>query len=361
MTGFLQATFDGLALGAQYALLVLGFVVVFRATGIINLAQGASLLLGAYLVFNATDTWGWNYYLALTFSIVVTAAFSVLLQRAMLQRVYREVLGIALGLVAWAALFYNGLSHAPALAGGVVVGVATWRGTAVIERRWGPRGPSELPPFAAVMVTMGVLLAAKQILASVWGFGELSIDDPWEIDFTVIGKVVVSHAKLATLGLAGIALLAFFIVDRYTKVGVAMRATQSDLEVAIAQGISTKHVFALAFGIAGAVAALAGASATSGPTLLTTNADLVVFLAFPAMIMGGFDSPAGAVVGGLFMGWVQNLAKFYLAAPPSWFPIDDPAEVLGAGFDRVVIFVMMIVVLMVRPYGLFGTEEVRRV
>ena len=101
------------------------------------------------------------------------------------------------------------------------------------------------------------------------------------------------------------------------------------------------------------MAALAGTTEGAGIAQLTPNLDLIVFLAFPAMILGGFDSPGGAVLGGIVIGIVQNLTKVY---QPEW-----DLQWLGIGFDRVAVFIVMLVVLMVRPYGLFGTREVHRV
>lgn len=360
MTQFLQASFDGLALGSQYALIVLGFVVIYRATGIINFAQGGALLLGAYITYNVSTTWGWNFYVAIVIAAAVVAGFSVLLQRAMLQRIFRETVGICAGLLMWASLVYAGTSHAVGVIGGIVGGALAWWATTQLERRVGARGPSELPLFGAIMVTIGVLFVVKQVVASIWGFAELNVDDPWELSTSKIGDVVLQHAKLATIVLALIGLGLFFVVDRYTRIGIAMRATHFDHEAAIAQGIPTKWVFATAFGLAGIVAAFAGAAAASGSDLITPNLDFIVFLAFPAMILGGFDSPGGAVAGGVLVGWFQNIVKTYVATPPGWFPADDLSW-LGVGFERVAIFIGMIIILMVRPYGLFGTEEVRRV
>lgn len=360
MTQLLQALFDGLALGSQYALIVMGFVVIYRATGIINFAQGGALILGAYMTYNVSNTWGWNYYVAIVVSALVVATFSILLQRAMLQRIFRETLGVAGGLLLWAAMVYNGASHAVGVTVGIVGGVVIWWVALRVEARIGARGPSELPLFGAIMVTIGVLFVIRQIVATIWGFGELNVEDPWELSTSSIGDVILQHAKIATIVLAAISLGIFFVIDRYTRIGIAMRATHFDHEAAIAQGISTKLVFACAFGIAGVVAALAGTAAASGSDLITPQIDTIVFLAFPAMILGGFDSPGGAVAGGVLVGVFQNLVKTYVAQPPTWFPAEDLSW-LGAGFDRVAIFVVMILVLLIRPYGLFGTEEVRRV
>lgn len=349
MNEFLQALVDGVALGAQYSLIVLGFVVIFRATGIINFAQGGLVLLGAYLTYNAHATWGLNFYLSILISMVLVAAVGVLIQRSILQLTFRETGGVAAGLLAWAVAQYAAIETWPAFGIGIVVGVAAWALLWLLERRSSGSKYNELPIFGAVMVTIGLLFAVKQLVASVWGFAELTMGDPWALSNLDVGDLSISHAKLWTIGLAIVGLGIFFVFDRFTKIGIAMRAVHFDQEAAVAQGIPTGLVFGVAWGIAGAVAALAGATAGAGVAQLTPQLDLVVFLAFPAIILGGFDSPVGAVVGGVIIGVVQNLVKVY------------QLEAWGVGFDRVGIFIVMILVLMVRPYGLFGTPEVRRV
>ena len=353
MIQLLQGLFDGVAMGAQYSVIVLGFVVIYRATGIINFAQGGFVLIGAYVTYNVSQTWGWNFYLALLVSILVTAGVSMVVQRILLQWVLRETVGVALLLVLWAVLYFNGWGHVPAVATAAVVGLIGYGVTRRIEQHLGTGQTKELPVFGSIMVTIGLLFVIKQIVPSIWGFSELNMGDPWGLNVTKVGGLVLSHAKLWTIGLMTAALVAFFAVNRYTKIGVAMRATHFDHEAAVAQGISLRVVFAVAFGIAGGVAALAGTTAGAGIAQLTPNLDLVVFFAFPAMILGGFDSPGGAVLGGVIIGIVQNLTKVY---QPEW-----DLQWLGVGFDRVAVYIVMLLVLMVRPYGLFGTKEVHRV
>lgn len=349
MTEFIQAVVDGIALGAQYSLIVLGFVVIFRATGIINFAQGGLVLLGAYLTYNSHVTWGLNFYLSILISMVLVAIVGVLIQRSILQLTFRETGGIAAGLLAWSVAQYGEIDPWSAFGIGLVIGALTWGLLWALERRSSTSRYNELPIFGAVMVTIGLLFAIKQLVPSVWGFGELSMDDPWGFSNLVVGDISISHADLWTVGLAIVGLGIFFVFDKFTKIGIAMRAVHFDQEAAVAQGIPTGLVFGVAWGIAGAVAALAGATAGAGVAQLTPQLDLVVFLAFPAIILGGFDSPPGAVVGGVIIGVVQNLVKVY------------QLEAWGVGFDRVGIFIVMILVLLVRPYGLFGTPEVRRV
>ncbi len=155
---------------------------------------------------------------------------------------------------------------------------------------------------------------------------------------------------------AGVVVAAFFALFQLTKLGVAMRATALDQEAALAQGISARTVFAVSWAIAGAVAALAGVMLTGGPAGgglgIQVGVGFIALLAFPAMILGGLDSPLGAVVGGIIIGVTQQLTAGYQPEHAPW---------LGVGFDSVMPYIVMVVILLVRPYGLFGSKEVHRV
>jgi branched-chain amino acid transport system permease protein len=148
-----------------------------------------------------------------------------------------------------------------------------------------------------------------------------------------------------------VALGGSFLLDRYTRYGLAMRATALDQEVALAQGISARRVFALSWGIAGIVAALAGVTLASGAAGVNPTISFIALAAFPAMILGGLDSPLGAVIGGMVIGVTQTLTAGYQPEHAAW---------LGANFHVVMPYVVMILILLVRPYGLFGTREVHR-
>ena len=349
MIELLQAVFDGLALGARYSLIVLGFVIIYRATGIINFAQGGFVLVGAYLAYNAINTWDLNFWIAVPVSMLLTAGLGVLMQRSILQLTFRESAAAVSLLLGWAVAQYNGQTGWAAFGIGVLSAVVVYVVVRLVEQRAGASKFNELPIFGAVMVTIGLLFVMEEIVPAVWGDNALNLGEPFGRDSVDIGGVLLAHTKLWGIGFAVVGLGLFFLIDRFTKIGIAMRAVHFDQEAAVAQGIPTGLVFAVAWGLAGAVAALAGVIEASGSGQLDPAVGLIASLAFPAMILGGFDSPGGAVVGGLIIGVVQNL---FLTYQPEW---------LGAGFDQVGIFLVMIVVLMVRPYGLFGTPEVRRV
>ena len=298
LTDFLQLSFAGVAVGSLYALVALGFVIIFKATGVINFAQGGLLLLGAYLAFNVHNTWGVPFYLSIPIAMLLCGAVGAATERVVLRRMVGQ------------------------------------------------------PVFAVIMVTIGLLFIIEQVVTGVWGFERLELDDPWGIKTADAGSVVLSVKDIWTIVFAAAVMLAFFAFFKYSRFGVAMRATAFDQEAAIANGISARTVFALSWAVAAAVATLAGVMMSAGAGGVRPDIQYIALLAFPAIILGGLDSPGGAVVGGIIMGLTQNLTAGYQPRFAEW---------LGDGFSGVMPYVVMILILMVRPYGLFGTKEVRRV
>ena len=298
MTEFLQLCVAGLALGARYALVALGFVIIYRATGVINFAQGGLLALGAYFTYAFANTADWPFALAAVAAIAATG----------------------------------------------LVGAATER--LVLHRMVGQ------PVFAVIMITIGLLFIIEQVITSIWGFDNLNLADPWGVETFKVGDVVISDKDVWTIGLAAAAVAGFFAFFRLSKLGVAMRAVAFDQEVALAQGISVRRVVAVSWGIAGGLAALAGLTLASGPAALSPAIGATALIAFPAMIVGGMDSPLGAVLGGIIIGLSQSLTAGYQ---------DDFAPWAGENLAAVMPYFVMIVILLIRPHGLLGTPEVRRV
>lgn len=298
MTDFLQLLFSGIALGSLYALVALGFVVIFKATGVINFAQGGLVVLGAYLAYNAHQTWNLPFVLAVPVAMLMCALVGVVIERVVLRRMVGQ------------------------------------------------------PAFAVIMVTIGLLFIMEQLITGIWGFDRLNLGDPWGIHRFKVGGVVLATKDVWTIGLAGAVLAGFFVFFRYSRMGVAMRATAFDQEAAVANGISARRIFALSWAIAAAVATIAGVMLAAGGGGVRPDIEFVALLAFPAIILGGLDSPEGAVVGGVMIGVIQNLTAGYA---PKYLAF------LGGGFGSVAPYLVMIMILMVRPYGLFGTREVRRI
>jgi branched-chain amino acid transport system permease protein len=298
MSEFLQLCFAGLALGARYALVALGFVIIYRATGVINFAQGGLVALGAYLTYAFANGAELPFALAVLLAVVCAGVFGAGVERVVLRRMVGE------------------------------------------------------PVFAVIMITIGLLFIIEQAITAIWGFDSLNLADPWGVRTVDAGDVVMSVRDLWTLGLAAAVLGGFFVFFRTSRLGVAMRATALDAEAALAQGISARRVYAFSWAISAGLAALAGVTLASGPAALSPAIGAIALVAFPAMIVGGMDSPAGAVAGGMIIGLTQALTAGYQ---------QDVAPWLGDNFAAVMPYVVMIVILLVRPYGLFGAREVRRV
>ncbi|WKW11720.1 branched-chain amino acid ABC transporter permease [Pseudogemmatithrix spongiicola] len=297
MSDLVQFLLAGLALGSVYALICLGFVVIYRATGVINFAQGGLVVLGAFLTHEFAVRQGLPFSLAVVLAVAAVAGIGMALERV----VFRPMVG--------------------------------------------------QPTFAMILITLGVLFVLEQASAARWGYDVLLIGDPWGVQTVQIGGATVKVADLWTLGAAGAALAALFALFRFSTLGIAMRAGAADPEAALAHGISPQAIHGLSWAIAGAVATLAGVFLSAGPKGVDLSLSLVAFRAFPAMILGGLDSPEGAVTGGVLIGLIEVLTAAYLVtAVPG----------VGANFHVVMPYLVMVVILIVRPYGLFGREEVRR-
>jgi branched-chain amino acid transport system permease protein len=298
MSEFVQLLFNGAALGARYALVALGFVIIYRATGVINFAQGGLVALGAYLTYAFANGAELPFALAVLLAVLCASAFGAGLERVVLRRMVGE------------------------------------------------------PVFAVIMITIGLLFIIEQAVTAIWGFDSLNLADPWGVQTVAAGDIVMATKDLWTLGIAAAVLGGFFLFFRLSTLGVAMRATAIDAEAALAQGISARRVYAVSWAISAGLAALAGVTLASGPAALSPTIGAIALVAFPAMIVGGMDSPVGAVAGGMIIGITQALTAGYQ---------QDIAPWLGDNFAAVMPYVVMIVILLVRPYGLFGTREVRRV
>jgi branched-chain amino acid transport system permease protein len=301
VTKFFNLLSNGLALGAVYALVALGFVVIYRATRVINFAQGGLVVFGAFLVYQAEHTWGWDFWFAALFAMACCAGIGAAFQSVVLRRMIGQ------------------------------------------------------PIFAVILITIGLFLLVEPVTTTIWHNPPGGIETPWHLRTVSIGSVKVLEVNIATIVLAAVVLGAFFALFRYTKIGLAMRATAVDQEAALAQGINVGRIFALSWAIAGAVAVVGGMmlAGGAGPAPgLSVSLSLIALRAFPAIILGGLDSPGGAVVGGLTIGIAQVMAGGYI---PSAVPS------LGSEFADVVPYLIMFIVLLVRPYGLFGEREVTRV
>jgi branched-chain amino acid transport system permease protein len=295
MTAFLQLLFQGIALGCIYALVALGFTVVYRASNVINFAQGSLLLVGAYLVSVLATGLNLPFALAVLASIALLAAGGAAFQMTVLRRMLGQ------------------------------------------------------PVFVLVMITIGLSIVIDSAIPAIFGGNARILGDPWGASAVSVGGVTFNWVRIWTVVCTGLILALYFAFDRFSRYGLAMRATAADEEAAMAVGVPVRRVYALAWAIAGGVAAVGGLFLAGFPSSVNPSLGNVALRAFPAVILGGLDSPPGAVVGGITIGIVEVMASGYA---PGW---------LGSNFAGVAPYIVMILVLLSRPYGLFGARPVERV
>ncbi|MGY1651065.1 branched-chain amino acid ABC transporter permease [Geodermatophilus sp. SYSU D01119] len=296
MTQFLSLLLNGISLGAIYALIALGFVIIFKASEVVSFTHGSLLLLGAYSIARLSEPLG--FLPAVLVGVLITAFAAFLVERLIINRL---------------------------------------RGAPVIS---------------LAIVTIGVDIILLTELIRQIGPDILNVPHPWGGDSVRIGGVGISENRLIAMGVAGVLIVAFFVAFKYSSWGVAMRASAEDGEAAALMGIRQGRVSALAWIVAGVLAAVAALFLVGAPTPGVSAAAYTVALrAFPAAILGGLDSTGGALVGGLLIGITEAMAAGY----------QEQLSFLGRGFGEVAPYVVMIIVLLVRPSGLFGTKELTRV
>jgi len=299
---FIQLVFAGIVLGCIYALVALGFTIIFKASAVFNFAQGEFLLIGAFVAYVADSLWHLSFFLAVLVALLVTVLIALVFERLVVRR--------------------------------------------MIGR----------PIFSIVMITIGlnVLLQTGVVIAG-GSASSYASATPFSITsgFNVGGVhgVHFGASDLWTIGITIVCCAALYVFFRFTRYGLAMRATALDQEAAAATGINIHTVYALAWGIAAAIAVIGGIMLAIGQTTFDSTLGNIALLAFPAIILGGLDSIPGAVVGGIIIGLTEELTAGY----------EGHFAFLGNGFYVIAPFLLMIIILLVRPYGLFGTRKVERV
>ncbi|MFL5625526.1 MAG: branched-chain amino acid ABC transporter permease [Ktedonobacteraceae bacterium] len=299
MAYFIQLVFAGIAVGCIYALIGLGFSIIFKASGVINFAQGELLLVGAYIISAGVFEWHLGFLVALLLAIIVTVAIGLLFERFVLRRMVGR------------------------------------------------------PVFSILMITIGLDIVLRTGVSIRWGSDPRSPGTPFEITGGYnLGGVHFATSDIWTIIVTIVLCAALYYFFRSTKYGLAMRATALDQEAALAMGINIRTVYALAWGISAAIATIGGVFLATKSVSIDPTLGSTALLAFPAIILGGVDSVSGAVLGGIIIG----LAEVLTAGYESHF-----ANIMGAGFHEITPYLIMILVLLIRPYGIFGTRKVERV
>jgi len=291
---FLLLISNGVLIGLMYALIALGFVLVYKATDAVNFAQGEFVMIAGLVVAAALGVYGAPLWLSVMLGIVAMVAFGFLLERTTL----RKLIG--------------------------------------------------RPIIAVVMATIGLASILRGVGPTFLGAGTKTLPLPISDEPIVIGPLFIPPIQLLGAVVSLIFLTGFGWFFLKSRKGIAMRAVADNQQVAMAMGINVERYFGLAWAMTGIVSALGGI--IWGNLLgVDVNLSLVGFKVFPVVILGGLDSIPGAVIGGLIVGIVENVAAGYV----------DPY--VGGGTKDFAPYVLMIVALMIRPYGMFGKKIIERV
>jgi branched-chain amino acid transport system permease protein len=298
MSQFLELLISGLMLGCIYALLAMGFVIVFKATNVVNFAHASVVMLGAFLVAKWHGSLG--FFGAIGVAAVVCAFAAAVLDLVFVRPLRKRARGI--------------------------------------------------DALAIMTIALNILLGTALVRAV--GNDLLPSGAPWGANTTGIFGADIPQARIVAAVVAIVLMVVFYFAFTRSNWGVAMRSAAADPEAAALMGIRLGRVAAGAWAVAGALAAIGGAFFVSFPAGGVSNATgLLALSAIPVAVLGGLDSTAGAVVGGLLIGVAQTMAAGY----------QDEIAFLGRGLSNVIPYAVLFVVLLWRPSGLFGTRELSRV
>jgi branched-chain amino acid transport system permease protein len=295
MTFFLQLVVTGLAQGMVYALIAIGFVIILKCSEVFNIAQGHFVLIGGYLGFTFLVTFGLPIWAALGMAIVTAILMGLLIERLILRPLLGE------------------------------------------------------PVLAVIMATIALSTILGGLATLLWGAEYKAYHGLLPTITLKIGAISIPSESLIGLIVSIICMALLMLLFRYTKIGLAMRATAEDLQVVQSVGIRATTVYAVSWIIACVVGVIGGIllGGVSGANMELANIGLK---AFAVVLLGGVNSVGGAIVAGIILGMLENVAAGYL----------DPL-LPGGGLAQVFPFLVMIIVLVFRPYGLFGLVRIERV
>ncbi|MFC1821918.1 branched-chain amino acid ABC transporter permease [Thermodesulfobacteriota bacterium] len=285
-----QVITGGLAVGSIYALVALGFVLIYKATDVINFAQGDMMMFCAYINFYLLTVHEFSFPIAILITLMASALMGIILERAIIRPLLNE------------------------------------------------------PLFVIVIVTIGLATCLKSGAGMLWGYDTYTVPTPFpEIPYK-IGNLVISATHLWIVMITLVLVTIFFFFFRYTRLGTAMRSTSEHQDAAQLMGINVKGIFSLTW-IMSAVIGSAGGMLIAPLLFLRNDLGFIGLKAFPAAFLGGFGSFPGAVVGGLLLGVLESIATFYLPE----------------GIKDVFAWLILIAILMIRPEGIFGIYEKKKV
>jgi len=293
MNIFLILLTSGIAVGGIYALIALGFVLIYKATSIINFATGEFMMIGAYIFYTFTVMLGWPAIPAFIMVMAGAALLGMLVEFSIL----RHMLG--------------------------------------------------QPTISIIMVTIGLSSILTGFAEMIWSSDFKSFPPLFPRAPIIIGNVIVRSNLFWGFVVAMVTVILFSIFFKYSKIGIAMRATAGDQMASYSMGINVRKMFTAAWAL-GAIAASLGGLIIGNIGGVQPNLGSIGLKIFPVVILGGLDSIGGAVLGGFIIGILENIAGGYL----------DPY--FNGGVKDVAPFIILVIILMVKPYGLFGRREIER-
>lgn len=295
MSLFLQLVVNGLIVGALYGVVAMSFVLIYKASRIVNFAQGEFLLIGAWTCWWLLTSWQLPFWVGFPITLLFMLAFGVILQVVVLRPMIGE------------------------------------------------------PIISVIMVTIGLSIFFQALMK--WMFGVFAKPFPqiFSTQTMNIAGLEVQTVYVMSLAISILIMAGFGWFFKYSRLGLAMRATAFDQQVAQSLGISVRHMFAMSWAISAMVSAVAGVTVgvVNGVSSALSHFGIKVF---PAVILGGLDSVAGAVIGGLIVGLLENIAHYLDSQWLNWGNMYEIAP-----------FYVLIIILMIKPYGLFGTKDIERV
>lgn len=293
MQFFIQNLIIGIAVGGIYALIALGFVLIYKSTGILNMAQGGLLAIGAFICFTLATQGGMPFILATILALLISFLIGVFVDRTF----FRPMIG--------------------------------------------------QPLIAAIMMTLALLFILDGVVISLWGaqyrkFPQIFPDRP-----ILLGPFALSHELFFNFVIAGVLTAIFILFFRFSRTGTKMRAVACDQQAARAAGINVRRIFTLSWGIGTMIATLGGIC-LGMITMVFTGLSYSALKVLPVVILGGMESIPGAIAGGLIIGVMESLSGGYI----------DPYL---KGSKEVTPFVVLIIFLVAKPYGLFGLRRIERI
>jgi len=287
----LQQVISGIASGGIFASLALALVLIYNAMGLVNFAQGEMAMFATFIAF-ALIGHGMSYWIALPATLVIAFAGGVLIQRVVIRPVERA------------------------------------------------------PILTLVIVTLGLATLTNGLAGFVFGYVPQSFPSPFSVQTLSVAGAVLSYRDLGVIAVSAVVLVLIYLLLERTTLGLTMRAAAHNPEASRLLGVRVSWMLALGWGLASAVGALSGIMVAPILLLEPNMMQTVIIYAFAAAVLGGIESPLGAVVGGMIVGVTVNLAGAYL---------------VGGDLQLAVAFLIIVVVLVIKPNGLLGRPSVRRV